>query len=95
MRSFLFLCAVLLAAVLSIHSTSAITVHLVAHTHDDVGWQVTVDQYYIGSVQYIITTVSPPTTCTAAIYPSYIASMPRHPLTLPLSSLVPRCVAGD
>lgn len=35
----------------------SINVHLVAHTHDDVGWQVTVDQYYIGNVQYIITTV--------------------------------------
>ena len=58
MRSLFFLSAVLLAAVLSFQSTSAITVHLVPHTHDDVGWQVTVDQYYIGSVQYIITTVS-------------------------------------
>jgi len=36
---------------------SSLTVHLVPHSHDDVGWQVTVDQYYIGSVQYILTTV--------------------------------------
>ncbi|XP_063677322.1 lysosomal alpha-mannosidase-like isoform X2 [Bolinopsis microptera] len=42
-----------------------ITVHVVAHTHDDVGWLKTVDQYYYGSkddiykggVQYIIDTV--------------------------------------
>eukprot|EP00123_Amoebidium_parasiticum_P018535 comp24234_c1_seq1/m.44725 comp24234_c1_seq1/g.44725 ORF comp24234_c1_seq1/g.44725 comp24234_c1_seq1/m.44725 type:complete len:1042 (-) comp24234_c1_seq1:530-3655(-) len=42
-----------------------INLHLVAHTHDDVGWLVTVDQYYYGfrknefggGVQYIIDTV--------------------------------------
>ena len=26
----------------------AVTVHLVCHSHDDVGWQVTVDEYYVG-----------------------------------------------
>jgi len=42
-----------------------LNVHLVAHTHDDVGWLKTVDQYYYGSetriqkagVQYIIDSV--------------------------------------
>ncbi|CAI5521660.1 unnamed protein product [Closterium sp. Naga37s-1] len=42
-----------------------LNVHLVAHSHDDVGWLKTVDQYYIGSnnsiqvaaVQYILDTV--------------------------------------
>ncbi|KAG5675727.1 hypothetical protein PVAND_005607 [Polypedilum vanderplanki] len=42
-----------------------LNVHLVAHTHDDVGWLKTVDQYYYGSkgliqkagVQYILDTV--------------------------------------
>ena len=57
MSRFFLLLAVALSILLAYHSVSAITVHLVPHTHDDVGWQVTVDQYYIGSVQYILTTV--------------------------------------
>ena len=44
-----------------------LNVHLVPHTHDDVGWLKTVDQYYYGSnkmittvgVQYILDTVIP------------------------------------
>lgn len=42
-----------------------LNVHIVAHTHDDVGWLKTVDQYYYGtkqkyqkaSVQYILDSV--------------------------------------
>ncbi|KAK9786492.1 hypothetical protein WJX73_000911 [Symbiochloris irregularis] len=44
-----------------------LNVHLVPHTHDDVGWLKTVDQYYFGSrqdiqlagVQYVLDTVIP------------------------------------
>ena len=45
--------------------SNKVNVHLVPHTHDDVGWLKTVDQYYYGSqthyqkagVQYILDTV--------------------------------------
>lgn len=34
-----------------------INVHLVPHSHDDTGWQITVDQYFARQVYYIIDTV--------------------------------------
>ena len=39
----------LLLLLLLCSSTLSLTVHMVPHTHDDVGWLKTVDQYFIGS----------------------------------------------
>ncbi|CAI5481216.1 unnamed protein product [Closterium sp. Yama58-4] len=36
---------------------SKLNVHLIAHSHDDLGWTSTIDKYYVTSVQYIIETV--------------------------------------
>lgn len=43
-----------LGAFTTVHS---LNVHLICHTHDDVGWLSTVDQYYIEQVQYIMDSV--------------------------------------
>jgi len=37
----------------------ALTVHIVAHTHDDPGWLITVDEYYIQEVEWIFYTMIP------------------------------------
>jgi hypothetical protein len=52
-------------AFLQLQTTQALTVHLVPHTHDDVGWLKTYNEYYMGQnnsiahagVQYILDTV--------------------------------------
>ena len=44
------------------HREGAINVHLICHSHDDVGWLKTVDQYYYGNAA-----TAPPATPTHAL----------------------------
>jgi alpha-mannosidase len=46
-----------LFAVAVVTTVSSLNVHLICHSHDDVGWLSTVDQYYTQQVQYIIDSV--------------------------------------
>ena len=48
----------LLAALLLAPASAKLTVHLVPHTHDDVGWLQTIFGYYNSSVSHILTTVT-------------------------------------
>ncbi len=48
---------VFFVAIAAINNADSLNVHLVCHSHDDVGWLSTVDQYYIEQVQYIIDSV--------------------------------------
>jgi lysosomal alpha-mannosidase len=38
----------LLCEEVSVASSKTLNIHIVPHTHDDVGWLKTVDQYYYG-----------------------------------------------
>jgi alpha-mannosidase len=46
-----------LFAIAAVNTVSSLNVHLICHSHDDVGWLSTVDQYYTQQVQYIIDSV--------------------------------------
>ncbi|WCJ28982.1 Alpha-mannosidase [Euphorbia peplus] len=50
-----------------------INVHLVAHSHDDVGWLKTVDQYYVGSNQSIWNA------CVENVLDSVVEALRRDP----------------
>ena len=43
--------------VVTTSTVNSLNVHLICHSHDDVGWLSTVDQYYTEQVQYIIDSV--------------------------------------
>nr|6B9O_A Chain A, Alpha-mannosidase from Canavalia ensiformis (jack bean) [Canavalia ensiformis]6B9O_B Chain B, Alpha-mannosidase from Canavalia ensiformis (jack bean) [Canavalia ensiformis] len=50
-----------------------LNVHLVPHSHDDVGWLKTVDQYYVGSENYI------QEACVENVLDSVVMSLQRDP----------------
>jgi len=38
-----------LVSMISIAKPKPVTIHIAPHSHDDVGWRITVDQYFDGS----------------------------------------------
>ena len=66
LRPAVLLLAALAALLFCLPQSSSLTVHVVPHTHDDVGWLKTVDEYYYGlkndiqhaAVQYILKSVT-------------------------------------
>lgn len=90
-----------------IHAPGIINVHLVSHTHDDVGWLKTVDEYYYGShqqsqhagVQYILDSVvasllrNPDRKFTCASDGCRQRGGPQHRTTQIPSQIARMCVA--
>merc|ERR1719453_159276 len=60
-------------ASLQVVSAAALTVHLVQHSHDDVGWLKTVDQYYRGLKDTI------QQACVKCTIDSVLQSLARNP----------------
>ena len=54
------LCVVICLLLLLPSSQGKIHVHLVPHTHNDVGWLKTVDQYYTGANKVSCSNTAPP-----------------------------------
>ena len=65
----LFFCLVSLRCSLA-EDESAITVHIIPHSHTDLGWKHTIEEYFIGRTEF---------GCVKCIYDSALQSLPESP----------------
>ena len=57
LKTLVYLAALMVMMPFQCSADDVTTVHLIAHSHDDVGWKQTLGAYYAGHVHFILSSV--------------------------------------